>query len=298
MPILLDRLFSDETQVSLPRDDPTKVDTHDKRHILDVLRVLTAWFNELEEAYKVAIDPEPESESNLQDPKQVCRDTHAAEGQQDLPVSPLISVDADYSEGSAPETALTVLETKCIKMMGDLEDTSKHCFKPGQATTGVNQFTGGDLQKLASKPCWFNLTSQQNIKAIGASPTWLPQSDSSRHLGGPSRHVRLLNQHQEHDQWIVADHLTVNPAEPSEVEQLARKYPQNRHATFYDKNFQAITPAHCFCAVTEDGSNTIFMAVSREWAASVSQMLNDSRDYDQGLLSLALLVIETFNRET
>jgi hypothetical protein len=47
----------------------------------------------------------------------------------------------------------------------------------------------------------------------------------------------------EQGQWVVANHLRVNPAEPSEVERLAKKYARNQHAIFYDKNLRVITLA-------------------------------------------------------
>jgi hypothetical protein len=53
----------------------------------------------------------------------------------------------------------------------------------------------------------------------------------------------------------------VTLAELTTVKQLARKYTQNYHAIFYDKNLRQLMPEQGFQAATEDWANTIFMVL-------------------------------------
>ncbi|GFF96384.1 hypothetical protein IFM53868_08512 [Aspergillus udagawae] len=64
--------------------------------------------------------------------------------------------------------------------------------------------------------------------------------------------------------WKTVHELQVNPSDPSDVERIARKDARNRNATFYDKNLRKLTPAQCFEAAIEDGTNTIFMQFDGE----------------------------------
>jgi hypothetical protein len=81
-------------------------------------------------------------------------------------------------------------------------------------------------------------------------------------------------------QWRKFHDLTVDPSDPSQVERQAKKYAQNHQMAFYDKNLRKVTPAQCFQAAVEDGTNTIFMArqgelaVNEQMVDSVSQFLD------------------------
>lgn len=78
----------------------------------------------------------------------------------------------------------------------------------------------------------------------------------------------------------VVHELEVNPSDSSLVEQLAKKEARNRAATFYDKNLRMITPAQCFDAAMEDGSNTIFVSYEGEAIVNEEMMVLVSRALD------------------
>jgi hypothetical protein len=59
---------------------------------------------------------------------------------------------------------------------------------------------------------------------------------------------------------------------------VARKEARNRQATFYDKNGRKLTPAQCFEAAIEDGSNMIFMHLGGDLAMDEDTMRSIARE--------------------
>jgi len=92
--------------------------------------------------------------------------------------------------------------------------------------------------------------------------------------------ITIIFKSREKGQWREVDRLIVDQSDPFHVERVARRYARDNHTTFYDKKLRKITPAQCFRAATEDGTNTIFMkhgselTVTRAIVASVSESLD------------------------
>jgi hypothetical protein len=72
--------------------------------------------------------------------------------------------------------------------------------------------------------------------------------------------------------------VVIEGPDPSEVERVARKEARNRQATFYDKNGRKLTPAQCFEAAIEDGSNMIFMQLGGDLAMDEDTMRSIARE--------------------
>jgi hypothetical protein len=72
----------------------------------------------------------------------------------------------------------------------------------------------------------------------------------------------------------------VDHSDPSVVERVARKDARNRQATFYDRNLRRLTPAQCFEAAIEGGSNTIFMQLHGELTIDEETIESISRDLE------------------
>ncbi|RDW76796.1 uncharacterized protein DSM5745_06788 [Aspergillus mulundensis] len=78
--------------------------------------------------------------------------------------------------------------------------------------------------------------------------------------------------------WRTAHEVVIEGPDPSEVERFARKEARNRQATFYDKNGRKLTPAQCFEAAIEDGSNMIFMQLGGDLAMDEDTMRSIARE--------------------
>ncbi|EFW13294.1 hypothetical protein CPSG_10105 [Coccidioides posadasii str. Silveira] len=110
----------------------------------------------------------------------------------------------------------------------------------------------------------------------------LVQRPPPREAGAKTMTI-IFKARNERGEWERVHEVGVDPFNPSEVERVAKKDARNRHATFYDKNMRSITPARCFDAAVEDGTNTIFMvfeekmAINEKMVASVSQALDSER---------------------
>ncbi|KAL4891328.1 hypothetical protein BDV59DRAFT_203528 [Aspergillus ambiguus] len=85
--------------------------------------------------------------------------------------------------------------------------------------------------------------------------------------------------------WKTVYELDVDPSDPTAVERLARKDARNRQATFYNKDMRMITPAQCYEAAIEDGTNTIFMdfegdlRMDEETLASMAREVEENRPH-------------------
>ncbi|KAL4810572.1 hypothetical protein BDV18DRAFT_47 [Aspergillus unguis] len=84
----------------------------------------------------------------------------------------------------------------------------------------------------------------------------------------------------EDGKWQTAYELQVAWSDPSEVERVARKDARNRKATFYNKDLRKLTPAQCFEAAIEDGTNTIFMQVGGELSMDEETIRSIARDLE------------------
>jgi hypothetical protein len=139
---------------------------------------------------------------------------------------------------------------------------------------------GVDLETVGrADPTSGNATAERNESPPTHPPTEVPQMErlanhAANQLAAAEGHVeyemdlavrdttlRITFMIYEQGRWRPYDHLTVTPAEPAAVEQLVRKYARNRHTIFYDKDLRPLLAEQCFWAATEDGTNTIFMAL-------------------------------------
>ncbi|KAL5335653.1 hypothetical protein BJX70DRAFT_390567 [Aspergillus crustosus] len=84
----------------------------------------------------------------------------------------------------------------------------------------------------------------------------------------------------EDGKWQTVHELEVDWSDPSEVERVARKDARNRKATFYDKDLRKLTPAQCFEAAIEDGTNTIYMQVGGELSMDEETLRSIARDLE------------------
>lgn len=81
--------------------------------------------------------------------------------------------------------------------------------------------------------------------------------------------------------WHVVDQILVNPADPSEAEQVAHKYAreENKDARFYNQALRKVSVMQCVQAALNGGTNTILMTLGMDLAvtwnkvAEVTQML-------------------------
>ncbi|KAF5859848.1 hypothetical protein ETB97_002400 [Aspergillus alliaceus] len=90
----------------------------------------------------------------------------------------------------------------------------------------------------------------------------------------------------ENGNWKTVHEL--HHSNSSEVERVARKDARNRQATFYDKDLRRLTPAQCFEAAIEDGSNTIIMQLHGELTIDEETMESTSRDLEFPSSNVAL----------
>lgn len=90
----------------------------------------------------------------------------------------------------------------------------------------------------------------------------------------------VFRAHGEDGRWQTAYELQVAWSDPSEVERVARKDARNRKATFYNKDLRKLTPAQCFEAAIEDGTNTIFMQVGGELSIDEETLRSIARDLE------------------
>jgi hypothetical protein len=88
-------------------------------------------------------------------------------------------------------------------------------------------------------------------------------------------------------------HIMVDPSDPAPVISFSKDLARNQEATFYDQNLRQIAPAMCFEAAVQSDTNTVFVAIGRNFSASeenmkfVSRALEEGDDngaYDDGIL--------------
>lgn len=113
--------------------------------------------------------------------------------------------------------------------------------------------------------------SEQNTLEASTTPQQQLPSDKS---------ITIYFQCLDRGEWKQYHSMTVDPSDPSTVERMAKKSARNHGAFFYDKQLRTLSPAQCFEAAIEDGTNTIFMSLGGEllmtenMLASVSSYLD------------------------
>jgi hypothetical protein len=129
-----------------------------------------------------------------------------------------------------------------------------------------------------------NSESQERPIATQQSAGAIKTSDGSATFSQPNPPVgpgtvTITFKARAQGRWETIHELTVDPSEPSHVEQVAKADARNRQATFYDKYLRIITPAQCFDAAIEDGTNTVFVTLHGE--AIVDESSDDDTDRDR-----------------
>ncbi|KAF9883530.1 hypothetical protein FE257_003363 [Aspergillus nanangensis] len=92
----------------------------------------------------------------------------------------------------------------------------------------------------------------------------------------------------EREEWNLSDYLEVDPADPSPVERVAKKYTRKDYS-LYDKNLQSLSPAQCYRAATTDNDNSIFIISDHEEQKLMAEgrFVNDKK-----ILSLVFQVLD------
>jgi hypothetical protein len=145
---------------------------------------------------------------------------------------------------------------------GDLAEASDDRTPPGTTAT-----TQGESERRSRKKLTPRIVERpaQDVRPRRAGASDLPVTVVFR--------IR-----DESGNWRTAHEVVIEGPDPSEVERVARKEARNRQATFYDKNGRKLTPAQCFEAAIEDGSNMLFMQLGGDLAMDEDTMRSIARE--------------------
>ncbi|KAJ5215343.1 uncharacterized protein N7498_001750 [Penicillium cinerascens] len=77
-------------------------------------------------------------------------------------------------------------------------------------------------------------------------------------------------------------HMMVDPSDPAPVISFSKDLARNYEATFYDQNLRQIAPGMCFEAAVQSDTNTVFVAIGRNFSASEENVKFVSRALGEG----------------
>ena len=114
-----------------------------------------------------------------------------------------------------------------------------------------------------------------------------------RHPCEENSKVPIVFRERDADGGFKEVHMMVDPSDPAPVVNFSKDLARKQEATFYDQNLRQIAPGMCFEAAIQSDTNTVFVAIGRNFSASeenmkfVSRALEEGDDngtYDDGIL--------------